>query len=197
MSTPAIPSPNLDVLLAIINTNDIVSSIGSLKPLRTTFVGEARGNGATVPSTQPNVIGPFCTSQGVTSAPSLDGSYSAFQATIQKAAGNLYSALAFGTKDSLGFPRDNIAWFEVHPTLTSSSVSATIVHQGYVVPGNGYSVTYPAFGLNNTGAGAMGMTITNNSKSVPGGFPSAAFIQFTGLATTGKNDRQRPGLYFG
>jgi hypothetical protein len=181
MSAPG--SPHLAVL-ALINTNNIVSSISSLKLLRTTVSGQSYGSGV-VPSTQPNVVGPFCKSKGVTSAPSLDADFSVFQATIQKAGGNLYGALPFGAKDGTGFPRDVVAWFEVHPTLTASSVSARIVHQGLVVPGNGYSIAYPAFGLNKTGAGAMGMTITNKSQSVHGGFPSAAFIAFTGSATTG------------
>jgi hypothetical protein len=194
MSTPVTGSPNNLAVLAIVNTNNIVSSGRTMKLLRTTVAAQPHGNGLTVPSTQPNVIGPYCSSQWVRSAPTLDGGYSAFQATIQKAGGNLYGALAFGGKDGTGFPRDAIAWFEVHPTLTSSSVSAKIVHQGLVVPGNGYSISYPAFGLNKTGAGAMGMTITNKSKSVAGGFPSAAFIQFTGTATTGKIIVSGPGV---
>jgi hypothetical protein len=78
-----------------------------------------------------------------------------------------------------------IAWFEVAPALTSTSVSGSIVHQGVVTPANGYSISYPAFGLNKTGAGAMAMTITNKSASVTGGYPSAAFLQFTGTAPTG------------
>jgi len=41
-------------------------------------------------------------------------------------------------------------------------------------------VIYPAFGLNKSTAGALGMTITNKSKSVTGGYPSASYIQFTG-----------------
>jgi hypothetical protein len=183
MSTPLTGPPNLAVL-AIDNTNKIVSNGSSMRLRRTTITTQPHGNGFTVPSTQPDVIGPFCKSQGVTSAPLLDGGFSAFQATIQKAGGNLYGALPFGAKDSTGLARDVIAWFEVHPTLTTS-LSASIVHQGLVVPGTGYSISYPAFGLNKTGAGAMGMTITNKSKSVAGGFPSAAFIQFTGSATTG------------
>jgi hypothetical protein len=169
-------------LLAISNTNNIVSNGSTMRLARTTVAAEAHGNGLTVPSTQPNVIGPLCRSVGVTSAPSLDGGLSAFQATIQKAGGNLYGALAFGARDGTGFPRDVLAWFEVHPTLTPSSLSASIVHQGFVFPPNGFSISYPAFGLNKTGAGAMGMTITNNSTSAPI-FPSAAFIQFTGAAT--------------
>jgi hypothetical protein len=182
MSAPG--SPNLAVL-AIINTKDIVSSISSLRLLRTTIAAQSYGNG-TVPSHQPNVVGPYCKSVGVTSAPTLDGGYSAFQATIQKAHSDLYGALAFGAKDGNGLPRDVIAWFEVLPTLTSApSLSAKIVHQNYVVPANGYSISYPAFGLGKTGAGAMGITMTNTSKTVTGGYPSAAFIQFTGTATTG------------
>jgi hypothetical protein len=114
----------------------------------------------------------------------LDGGFRAFQATIQKAGGNLYGALAFGAKDGTGLLRDVLAWFAVHPTLTFSSLSAKIVHQGLVVPPNGFSISYPAFGLNKTGAGAMGMTITNNSAYAPV-FPSAAFVQFTGAATGG------------
>jgi hypothetical protein len=179
MSTPVQGSTNLAVL-AIINTNNIVSNGRSMKLLRKTLAVQPHGNGSTVPLTQPNVIGPFCKSRGVTSAPKLDGGFSAFQATIQKAGGNLYGALPLGAKDGTGFPRDVIAWFELHPSLTSVSVSASIVHQGLVVPPNGFSVSYPAFGLKRTGAGAMGMTIVNKTNV----FPSAAFIQFTGSATT-------------
>jgi hypothetical protein len=185
-------SPDLSVL-AIINTNNIVSSGTTMRLLRTTVKAQSYGIGV-VPATQPNVIGPFCKSQGVTSAPSLDADFSKFQATIQKASGNLYGALPFAAKDGTGFPRDVVAWFEVHPILTSSSISASIAHQNYVIPGNGYSIIYPAFGLNKTGAGVMGMTITNKSQSVPGGFPSAAVIQFTGSATTGSIVISGPGV---
>jgi hypothetical protein len=171
-------------ILAIINSDDIVSSINNMKLFRSTLKSQSYGSG-TVPSTQPDVIGPFCKSVGVTSAPSLDGGFSAFQATVQKASGHLYGAMAFGAKDGAGLNRDVIAWFEVAPTLTSTSVSGSIVHQGVVAPPNGYSISYPAFGLNKTGAGAMGMTITNKSASVAGGFPSAAVLQFTGTAPTG------------
>jgi len=169
---------------AISNTNNIVTSPSSLRKSFVDVKGETYG--ATVPSTQPNVVGPFCKSQGVTSAPSLDGGYNAFQSTIQKAGGKLYGALAFGSKDGTGFNRDAIAWFVLTPSVTSTgTVSATIFKQGYVIPGNGYSISYPAFGLNKTGAGAMGFTEANKSKSVAGGYPSASFIQFTGTATTG------------
>jgi hypothetical protein len=178
----AVGSPTLAVL-ALYNTNDIVSSPTSLLLRRITISAQTYGAG-TVPSTQPDVIGPYCKSVGVTSAPSLDGGYSAFQTTIQKASGHLYGALAFGSKDGNGLNRDVLGWFEIKPALTATSLSASIVNQGYIIPPNGYSISYPAFGLNDTGAGAMGMTITNKSN-VLGGFPSAAVIQFTGSAPTG------------
>ncbi len=53
------------------------------------------------------------------------------------------------------------------------------------MPGAGYSISFPAFGLNKSGAGVLGMTITNQSANVTGGYPSAAYIQFTGAAMTG------------
>jgi hypothetical protein len=169
---------------AISNTNNIVSNPTSLRESMVDVRAESYG--PTVPSTQPNVVGPYCKSQGVTSAPSLDGGYSAFQATIQKASGRLYGVLAFGSNDGTGLNRDVIAWFVLTPSVTSAGkVSATIYKQGYLIPANGYSLSYPAFGLSKTGAGAMGFTQTNKRAKVAGGYPSASSIQFTGTSTTG------------
>jgi hypothetical protein len=131
------------------------------------------------------VVGPYCKSKGVTSAPSLDGGYSAFQATAQFAGSKIYAALPFGATDGAGLPRDVIAWFAVKPGLTATAFLPTIVHQGVIIPSNGYSISYPAFGLSKTGAGVMAMTITNTSASAVGGYPSAAIFQFTGSAFTG------------
>lgn len=168
-------------VIAIYNTSQIVSAPGNLQQISVDVAAEPYG--PTVPSTQPDVIGPFCTSQGVTSAPSLDGGYNAFQATIQKAGGNLYGVLAFGATDGNGLNRDVLAWFILQPTLTSPpSLTANIVAQGYVVPPNGYSMSYPAFALNKAGVGVIGGTITNPDPNVAGGFPSASFIQFSGFA---------------
>jgi hypothetical protein len=175
--------PSVSVL-AVVNTNFIVSNPGAVKLLVTSVRSMSYGLG-TVPSTEPDVVGPYCTSLGVTSAPTLDGGYSTFQSTIQKAKGNLYGALAEGTVDRKGLQRDIIDWFEVHPTLNSSGLSASIVNQGRIVPPVGYSITYPAFGLLKSGAGYMGFTITNVDASVAGGYPSAALIQFDGGPTGG------------
>ena len=175
--------PRLSVL-AVINTKFIVSDPGAVKMLQTSVSTQNYGTG-TVPSTEPNVVGPYCASVGVTSAPLLDGGYSTFQSTIQKAKGKLYGSLAQGTVDGKGLKRDVIDWFEVAPSLTDLGLSASIVHQGRVIPPNGYSLSYPAFGLNKSGAGVIGFTITNADAAVAGGYPSAAIIEFDGTAPTG------------
>lgn len=167
-------------VVAIYNTNQIVSSPGSLQQI--SFDVAVEPYGPTVPSAQPDVIGPYCTLVGVTSAPQLDGGFNAFQATIQKAGGNLYGVLPFGATDGNGLNRDVLAWFILQPSLTSSpSLTAHIVAQGYVVPPSGYSLSYPAFAIRKSGAGLIGMSITNPDPNVAGGFPSAGFIQFSGF----------------
>jgi hypothetical protein len=66
---------------------------------------------------------------------------SEFQATIQKAGGNLYGVLPFASNDGNGFSRDVLAWFILRPTLTSTpSLTANIVAQGYVLPPDGDSL---------------------------------------------------------
>jgi hypothetical protein len=169
---------------AISNTGDFVSDPLSLQMSFEDISGELYG--PTVPSRQPNVVGPYCKSQGVTSAPTLDGGYNSFQSTIQLASGKLYGALAFGRKDAARHNRDVIAWFVVKPSVTDTgSVSATILKKGYIVPTKGYSLSYPAFGLKRNGKGVLGFAETSRFKKVPGGFPSASYIQFTGTGTTG------------
>ena len=139
-----------------------------------------------VPSAQPNIVGPTCASRGVTSAPSLNaanpGGFTDFTATIQKAGSNLYGVLPFGSKDGNGFSRDVLAWFILRPTLTrTSSLTANIVAQGYVIPPDGYSLIYPAIAVNKAGKGAIGFTVSSPDASAPGGFPSAAIIEFAGF----------------
>jgi len=166
-------------VIAIYNTSQIVSSPGSLQQISVDVAAEPYG--PTVPSTQPNVIGPRCAFAGLP-APRLDGLDPVFQATIQKAGGNLYGVLPLGAKDGNGLDRDVLAWFILKPTLTSApSLTANIVAQGYVVPPNGYSVSFPAFAVNKAGVGVIGMSITNPDPNVAGGFPSAGFIQFSGF----------------
>jgi hypothetical protein len=174
-------SNNLVSVIAIYNTKEIKRSPGSLR-ISNVDVPTEPYEKMVVPSAQPDIVGPYCASQGVTSAPSLDANFSEFQATIQKAAGNLYGVLPFGSKDGNGFARNVLAWFILRPTLTSStSLTASILAQGYVVPPDGYSLIYPAFAVNKAGTGLIGFTVSNPDANAPGGFPSAAFIEFAGF----------------
>lgn len=168
---------------AISNTNNIIANPSSLRAFPVDVAAEAYGCAfpgciGAVPAFEPDVIGPYCSSQLAISAPLLDAGYWAFQATVQKANGRLYAALPSGALDGTALPRDIVAWFAITPSVSNTGIpSAVITAQGYVVPGDGYSLLYPAFALNKTGAGILGFTIANISQSVPGGFPSTAFMQ--------------------
>src|SRR5262249_46786118 len=63
--------------------------------------------------------------------------------------------------------------------------TASITNQGFLAASNGYSLSYPAFGLDKTGTGYMGVTQTNKSSAVAAGFPSASIIRFTGAGFAG------------
>jgi hypothetical protein len=174
-------SSNFVSVVAISNTSEINRLPGSLR-ISNIGVPTEPYEKMVVPSAQPNVVGPTCASLGVTSAPSLDARFSEFQATIQKAGGNLYGVLPFGSNDGNGFSRDVLAWFILRPTLTSTlSLTANIVAQGYVVPPDGYSLIYPAIAVKKTGKGLIGFTISNPDVNASGGFPSAALIEFAGF----------------
>ncbi len=129
----------------------------------------------TVPSTQPDVIGPYGKSQHATSAPMLDGGYNSFSANVKMARGHLYAALTTGAVDSKGLPVDNIAYFVV----TTHGKQPRIEQQGYIVPPDGYSIAYPGLALDKHGNGFIGVTITNPNKALPGGYPSSAVISFS------------------
>ena len=168
-------------VITISNTSEINRSPGSLRLLSVDVSTEPYEK-AVVPSAQPDIVGPTCASHGVTSAPSLDARFSEFQATIQKADGNLYGVLPFASRDGNGFARDVFAWFILQPTLTGTrSLTANIVKQGYVVPPDGYSLIYPAIAVNRAGKGLIGFTVSNPDANAPAGFPSAALIEFAGF----------------
>ncbi len=169
---------------AISNTNLLPTSPTSLRAYGVDVAAEAYGG--TVPSTEPNHVGPYGKSIGATQSPKLAGGYNAFGGGVKYAAGTLYGALATGTTDGNGLARDVIAYFAVKPTVSSTGmVSASIAAQGYVVPGNGYSISYPDLALDKTGTGLIGMSICHNTTGVPGAYPSTAFVEFTGNAPTG------------
>jgi hypothetical protein len=173
---------------AISNTNNIIIDPSSLRGFFVDVPSESFAYDA-VDAVEPDPPGPYCQSHGAKSAPLLIAHITGarFTATIQKANGRLYGALPFTARDTTGFVvRDVVAWFALKPSVNGAGhPSASIFTQGYVVPPSGYSLLYPAFGFDKSGAGVLGFSITNKSKTVPGGFPSAAFIQFNGTGIDG------------
>ncbi len=155
------------------NTLNIVTNPSSLTLVSNDLAAESYTS--TVPSQQPNIIGPLGRSVHATAAPMLDGGYNAFSANVKLAAGKLWGALTTGTTDSKGLARDVIAWFSVDV----SGATPTLKKQGYIVPPDGYSISYPGLALNRGGNGYVGFTITNPDKNVAGGFPSTAVAPFT------------------
>jgi hypothetical protein len=166
---------------AVTNTSQIDGAPGALRLMSADVVAEPYG--APVPSTEPDVVGPFCSSRGVTSAPKLDGGFDSFGSNVVLADGNLLAALTSGARDGNGLPRDVIAWFAVRPKLTATTLAATIFQQGYIVPPDGFSVSFPEFALNSAATGVIGMTITGIDQAARGGFPSAALVSFADYQT--------------
>ena len=176
-------STNIEVL-ALTNTAMLATKPTALKLLKADVNAEAYT--ATVPSTQPNVVGPYGKSVGATAAPSLDGGYNAFGGGVKYAAGHLYAALTSGATDSKGLARNVIAYFVLKPTVSATAVKATIVKQGYIVPPTGFSIFYPGMALDKSGNGIIGTTITSGNAKAVGGYPSTGFIEFQKNVPAGK-----------
>ena len=184
---------------AITNTFNIATDPKSLTATSADATGESYG--PTVPSTEPNAVGPYGLSQGATTSPQLDGGYNAFSANVKLANGHLYGALTSGATDTNGLARDVIAWFEVKPHYTAAGkLKAKILNQGYIVPPDGYSVSYPAMALTHTGQGIVGMTITSTDATQVGGYPSTAYVDFnkkkagTSITVTGQGGASDDGF---
>ena len=67
-------------------------------------------------------------------------------------------------------PRDGIAWFSVNPSVSSSSVQASIANQGYVAGRDrGSFVSFPSIGVNDAGNGVVAYSLMGDRF-----YPSAA-----------------------
>ena len=170
-------------VFALSETAKLATSAASLR-LHSVDVA-AESYTATVPSTEPNDVGPYGKSQGATSSPKLDGGYNAFGGGVKYANGKLYTALTTGSSDANGLARDVVAYFVVTPTTTEKGVTASIAAQGYVTLPTGYSLSYPGLAIDKSGNGIIGGTVTNPSASAAGGYPSTGFIEFQNSAPTG------------
>jgi hypothetical protein len=76
--------------------------------------------------------------------------------------------------------RYGVAYFIVSPQLTGHSLSATMVHQGYVAV-DGNNTLFPSIGVNGAGKGAIAFTVSG-----PDYYPSAGYALID--ATNGAGD---------
>ena len=98
---------------------------------------------------------------------SLDGSDSRMQ-QVTYANGKLWGALDTAVNDN-GTDRVGIEWYVLKPTVTPTSVSASVALQGTLsAPGN--NVTRPALAVTESGRGVMGFTLVGQDH-----FPSAGY----------------------
>lgn len=131
-----------------------------------------KGNVPTLSSTiitsEPYGVPPHAIQQGSTST--LDAGDDRMQAT-QFINGDIWGAL--GTAITIpgdSAPRDGIAWFQVHPSLSHGLVSPSmLVHQGYLAS-LGNEVLYPAIQAGPDHTAAVVFTFSG-----PNAFPSAAY----------------------
>jgi hypothetical protein len=70
-------------------------------------------------------------------------------------------------------PRCGIAWFQIQPSTSGGTLSASVAKQGYVAAQGTTSIMYPAVALSRGGLGAIAL-----SFSGPNNFPSAGFVLF-------------------
>ncbi|HXF12825.1 MAG TPA: hypothetical protein VN517_06715 [Terriglobales bacterium] len=90
---------------------------------------------------------------------------------VYYAGGRLYTTLDTQLPSDT-VERDGAAWFVIQPQATDTSVTAEIVHQGYIGIANG-SVLYPAFSATNSGSGIIGFSFSGTNF-----FPSAGYVHY-------------------
>jgi hypothetical protein len=106
------------------------------------------------------------------SAPALTADFNALQQTVYSA-GKLYTELDTATVTSSVSGHDGVAWFDLTPSVSDSTVSASLASQGYVATSNN-SLLYPDLVLDGSGSGYLDF-----SMSGPSAYPSAAYVAVT------------------
>ncbi|MGI8771594.1 MAG: hypothetical protein ACR2JE_09160 [Acidobacteriaceae bacterium] len=85
----------------------------------------------------------------------------------------LYTALNTELMDpDAAFRRSGAAWFVIDPETTHTTVTAHILHQGYIGIDNG-SVMYPAFAANDWGEGVIGFSFSGTNH-----YPSTGYVHY-------------------
>jgi hypothetical protein len=126
-------------------------------------------------STPPNAVQksgpiPFGNTQGATVASPLETDFDAVQ-LVTYASGELYAQLSTGVSAGGGAANAGVAWFALHPTAGSGTVSVKNDGNGYVQV-NGH-LLYPSIGVAANGHGYMAFALSSGSD-----FPTAAYIKF-------------------
>lgn len=114
---------------------------------------------------------PLGNSDGFTAIPTLEADFNAVQQTTYTD-GQLYGELdtAIGaTSSSPGV--DGIDWFSLAPSASGSTVSASIVKQGYVA--NSQNLLYPDLILDGSGHGYLDFSASGSAE-----YPSAEYVAF-------------------
>jgi hypothetical protein len=95
------------------------------------------------------------------------------------AAGRLWTGLNTVIKTKNGPVRAAAAWFIVQPSVSESTVSGTVVKQGYLSLNNN-NVVFPSIGVNAAGKGVIGVSVIGADL-----FPSAAFARVDAVSGAG------------
>jgi hypothetical protein len=97
--------------------------------------------------------------------------------------GQLYAQLDTGTQSG----SDAVAWFVLHPSLSSSALSASVANQGMVAVKNA-SLLYPYTAVDSSGHGYLLFSLSG-----PNNYPSPAYISYGSSGPTGSVMVATPG----
>ncbi len=114
---------------------------------------------------------PYGCSVGFCGTASLETDFNAVQ-EVTYASGRLYAELDTGFNYGTG-QNSGAAWFVLKPTPHASSVSVSLVSNGYVLTSQ--DLLYPVIGVNKSGVGFMNFAISGTTR-----YPSTAYVEFNG-----------------
>jgi len=116
---------------------------------------------------------PFGCSVGFCGTASLETDFNAVQ-EVTYASGRLYAELDTGFNFGTGV-NSGAAWFVLSPTAGSSSISVSLVSNGYVETPE--FLLYPVIGVNANGDGYMNFAVSGTTR-----YPSTAYVAFKGAS---------------
>jgi hypothetical protein len=107
--------------------------------------------------------------------------------------GKLWGALDTAVSGG-GAAKAGIAFYIIHPSVTSASVSGSVVQQGTLALADN-NLTYPAVGVTAAGRGVIAFTVIGAGGATnPGNFPSAGFAALDALVGAGPLQIAAAGL---